>query len=462
MAKQRNSEKRRVPSSPQANCTRSKDLNAAVVIGTVGDLLDRYAVDVIPSKAITTQDSNAFAIVQLKKVLGELLIPELTLQSVTEYFSQRSYKVAARREIEVLSHAYTKAVEWGYIGRHPFKGMLSLPKEEPRRRHVEDWEVLEMLSLEPRQKTGSVRAIQSFIRLMLLTGLRRVELLRVKVTSIQDDGFEVDIGKSGKRVTFRWTDELRTAISLAKNSRPAEMSAWLFCKADGTCYVNEENGRADGWDSMWGRFVDRILLETKIVKRFTEHDLRLRAAFRLSRGQHPPSIAALARAHITAHQNRADRIGTVCVGEDGRQFTPISPHILADAPVAEFVSSSNGLPIHQKKRKAQISLATPAWADRELIKTLYETARAYTRQSGKLHVVDHIVPLHHPLVCGLHVPANMRVVLERINAAKHNRFDPSEDELIAAEPASTTPQSLPKGGLLPGAPAKKTSHLGAE
>lgn len=33
-------------------------------------------------------------------------------------------KTAAKREIEVLSHAYTKAVEWGYLDSHPFRGEL--------------------------------------------------------------------------------------------------------------------------------------------------------------------------------------------------------------------------------------------------------------------------------------------------------------------------------------------------
>ena len=28
---------------------------------------------------------------------------------------------------------------------------------------------------------------------------------------------------------------------------------------------------------MWGRFIDRVLAETKVTKRFTEHDLRAKA-----------------------------------------------------------------------------------------------------------------------------------------------------------------------------------------
>jgi hypothetical protein len=111
------------------------------------------------------------------------------------------------------------------------------------------------------------------------------------------------------------------------------------------------------------------------------------------------------------------------------QLIPICPKYLAEAPVLKFTPSSNGPFTHQTKRKLQLRIATPAWADRAQMGDLYKEARAITRESGILHVVDHIVPLHHRLVCGLHVPANLRIVSERTNAEKHNRFNSSDYEL---------------------------------
>lgn len=43
---------------------------------------------------------------------------------------------------------------------------------------------------------------------------------------------------------------------------------------------------------------------------------------------------------------------------------------------------------------------------------------------GSEYEIDHIIPLNHPLVCGLHVPANIRVVLRKTNRRKGRYFAP--------------------------------------
>lgn len=47
-------------------------------------------------------------------------------------------------------------------------------------------------------------------------------------------------------------------------------------------------------------------------------------------------------------------------------------------------------------------------------------------KKGPEYVLDHIIPIRHPLVCGLHVPANLRVVLRATNQKKGNTFDPDK------------------------------------
>lgn len=75
------------------------------------------------------------------------------------------------------------------------------------------------------------------------------------------------------------------------------------------------------------------------------------------------------------------------------------------------IRAANGL------RKGRVRQATPAWADKEAIKCVYQEAHYM-----QLHV-DHIVPLKHPLVCGLHVWDNLQLLSATENKSKGNNFD---------------------------------------
>lgn len=68
--------------------------------------------------------------------------------------------------------------------------------------------------------------------------------------------------------------------------------------------------------------------------------------------------------------------------------------------------------------------ATPPWADRGAIARMYKEARRLTEETGTTHSVDHIVPLRNPIVCGLHVDWNMRVIPLGPNLSKSNKHWP--------------------------------------
>lgn len=188
---------------------------------TIGELLDRYALQVVPKKKSQRRRTTLWRSKRLRAVLGAMPLTSIKPRHVYQYVDKRSAKTVARREIEVLSHAYTKAVEWGYLERHPFKREVRLEGQKPRTRYIEDWEIVECLSLVSRRKTGSVLAIQAYMRTKLLTGLRRGDLLRLTMSDLKDDGIHVTPGKTenttGKRLIYEWTDELREAITLAKS-----------------------------------------------------------------------------------------------------------------------------------------------------------------------------------------------------------------------------------------------------
>lgn len=290
----------------------------------IGQLLDRYALEVVPAKAPRTRESNQLAIKKLRAVFGALPLTAIKPQMVYQYVDRRAVKtkskdgrvtggrVTAHREVEVLSHAFTKAVEWGYIDRHPFKKEVRLEGEKPRTRYVEDWELLEALALPATRKKGSVEMIRAYMRIKLLTGLRRGDLLRLIMADLQDDGIHVTPRKTaastGKRLIIEWSLDLRAAVDAAKAARPV-LSPYLFCNRRGECYVNND-GFANGWDSMWKRFMDRVLAETKLEEKFTEHDLRAKCASDAESLEHARALLAHADGRTTerVYRRKPERV----------------------------------------------------------------------------------------------------------------------------------------------------------
>lgn len=76
------------------------------------------------------------------------------------------------------------------------------------------------------------------------------------------------------------------------------------------------------------------------------------------------------------------------------------------------------------KRRASKKNATPAWANKAAIETIYEKAQRFMQLTGESYHVDHIVPLTSDLVCGLHWEGNLQILPGAENLAKHNRVWP--------------------------------------
>lgn len=68
-------------------------------------------------------------------------------------------------------------------------------------------------------------------------------------------------------------------------------------------------------------------------------------------------------------------------------------------------------------RRKRIKQATPKWCDREQMFILVKRAQELGLE------LDHIIPLKHPLVCGLHVPENIQLLSMQENRSKNNKFD---------------------------------------
>ena len=242
-------------------------------IKTVGQLLDRYAAEVIPEKAVKTQEGNHLAIRRLRPVFGDMPIGAVKPRHAHKYMSlvaERNGATSANRDYEVLSHALSKAVEWGLIDKNELKQQVTKIKTRPKKRYVKDWEIEELL-------TVAHPTIHAYVRIKQLTGLRCTDILKLRESDIQEDGLLSDTGKTGKPLLFVWTDELRDAIDFAISVRPVDDTDLVFCTRKGTSYATK-NRKNSGFKSLWQRSMRKALDKTKLEKKFSEKDLRTKTA----------------------------------------------------------------------------------------------------------------------------------------------------------------------------------------
>lgn len=70
------------------------------------------------------------------------------------------------------------------------------------------------------------------------------------------------------------------------------------------------------------------------------------------------------------------------------------------------------------------------------VAAVYREAAALARETGVKREVDHILPIKHPKVCGLHVAANLQILLPSENRRKSNKIPSSLAHLFEGLSAS--------------------------
>lgn len=120
--------------------------------------------------------------------------------------------------------------------------------------------------------------------------------------------------------------------------------------------------------------------------------------------------------------HQAQRAAADAQASEEARMRALNAPMLAEAKKSRHVALIRH---HSAKRRAAKKCSTPAWANMAAIEAIYAEAERRTRETGIPHHVDHEIPLTHPLVCGLHVEHNLRVLTALANIVKGNKFEPS-------------------------------------
>lgn len=228
---------------------------------TVNDALSRYDREVLPGKAAKTQKDYRRYIRHpgaLRKVFGDSHLTSVRRSDIAQYLDKRSAKIEGNREIACLSSVFQSAIRWGWCDENPCRGAPRNP--ERRRQRLPSEHELAAIHIAANDQ------LCCMVDLVCLIGLRKADLLKIRLSDLTDRGVRINVQKTGAAVTFEWSEALREVIDRARGLRRRVGSLCLFANRRGQQYTT------GGFDSIW-----KSALRRADVKGLTFHDLRRQA-----------------------------------------------------------------------------------------------------------------------------------------------------------------------------------------
>lgn len=235
-------------------------------LGTMAEYFERYAREIVPTKAPRTQIDNKAELKNLARAFGKMRPEIIKPKHVYAYLDARGVtsKTRANREKSLLSSVFSHLIRWGVVEMNPCKQVKNF-SEKSRDRYVEDWEydaVLQMAS----------PVLRAAMEIAAITGMRQGDILKLKYSDLTETGIPLTQNKTGKKQIFEWTPALRAAIKSAREQkRHADSVIYIIANERGQGYTS------NGFKSNWQRLMNRAIDSGAIQKRFTFHDLRAKA-----------------------------------------------------------------------------------------------------------------------------------------------------------------------------------------
>lgn len=244
---------------------------------TVASALDRYEIEISPTKKASTQHKEKSRIKTVRNALGKYSLASLTADTIAKHRDKRladgKSNNTVRRELALLSHLYTTAIrEWGLgIVVNPVTNVRKPKPGKPRDRRLNAEEEVRLLAA---CDEHSNPFLGWMVRLALYTAMRHGEIASLTAS-------QVNLSKRTLYLSDTKNDDVRT-VPLSDKAYATILEVLDFrIRPDDTDLLFYGNPGRDGKRRPYqsGRVWDQALERSGITNlRF--HDLRHEATSR--------------------------------------------------------------------------------------------------------------------------------------------------------------------------------------
>lgn len=145
--------------------------------------------------------------------MGHLYLSDITTVHVQKMINDLTERGLARRTVnypkQILSSILSQAIKWGYISDNPCKkaAVPQIPQEKKKKYYELD-EISKLMEL----VKGEMLKYQVIFYLALSGGLRRSELINLRIQDVESHGIHVNRAKNDSSVRFVSLDDATMAL----------------------------------------------------------------------------------------------------------------------------------------------------------------------------------------------------------------------------------------------------------
>ena len=190
----------------------------ASTIYTFNVAIERYFIEIVPTKAPRTQIDNNQQIKNLVKFFDKAPLEQIKPMHIRQYLDWRKEApIRANREISLFSHIFNWSRQWGMTDKeNPCLGNTKHKEIGRKDVYVSDADMSKILEY-------SDRALKNAIKLAYLTGQRPADVLKMKwkdvYTENNQDYIFVNQNKTKAKLSICISGELKELLSnISKNN----------------------------------------------------------------------------------------------------------------------------------------------------------------------------------------------------------------------------------------------------
>lgn len=227
---------------------------------TVGDILDRFAAEHVPTLAQRTQKDYARHIARLRARFGSIVAGDVSRNELLSYLNDpQAAPYQREREMSVLRKAFGLAVrQWHWLRANPSSLLEKGKPKKSARRYISGEEFAKV-------KASAPKSVQFVMDLARVTGQPQGSIIELRWSDVDEtNGFVAFWNpKLRKKELIPLTPELRGTLALCRELSSGPQEYVIYRRLYGGRYTSE------GFRALWQRVIKKFPGPT----RFNFHDI---------------------------------------------------------------------------------------------------------------------------------------------------------------------------------------------